>query len=735
MQKLIKKVLVSGHDLKFWRPLQAHLEATGQFEFREDEWRGHNEHDPQQTLAGIEWADIIISEWTLGNAVFCARHKKSNQRLITRLHAQEQRTDYPSQLDYEKVDLIVFVGVHIQDECVRKFNIPRDKTCVIGNLIDQNKFDLQKFGGSEFNLGIIGISPAIKRLDLALDTLEQLLEIDERYTLSIKGNSPKNYAWLWARAKEREYYEQLYERINSNDRLRYKVVFDPIGDDVHRWLQKIGYILSPSDSESFHMALAEGMSSGAVPVVWQREGVNKIYPFIELFDNPKNAAKFIDKLRNSNSRPRLSAQCKKFIKENYDASVIRDKWLGAINPTSQSLSSQTLMRKSKKAVLLVYSIDKWETFHRKEMLEALAKHICDDYDMLIIEPGNHYGSLLDRGMCSEEELDNYAQLKPIQVGENIFKIRILQGSIPPKANVHPKLKSAGSHQNALQVAAKEIFGQNRKLVHWIYKPNHRPFVPDGQPFIYEVYDEYTMDFSTGNPIKEMVDMEPSVLASANHVFFTSAPLAERKKQHCQSWSVVGNGVAFEVFDAYRVETNDDPSLRRSVGYLGNLSDFFDWPLMADVAEAMPEIDFFFHGQVEHHRLENVKSQVQRLINLPNTYFSGRVTRPVGAAAINRYDMLIIPFVVNEAMHAVNPLKLWEYLAAGAKVVMTPMDAIKMELNGLRNSTNKAEWISSIKSMIVSEDNGVNERIDVAKVASWSELGSAHAAELMKYVKN
>ena len=734
MQKVIKKVLVSGHDLKFWRPLQAHLEATGQFEFREDEWRGHNEHDPQQTLAGIKWADIIIAEWTLGNVVFCAQHKKPHQRLITRLHAQERRTDFPSQLDYSKIDLMIFVGAHIQEECIHKFNMPRHKNCVIGNFVDQKKFDLPKFGGSEFNLGILGISPAIKRFDLALDTLERLLEVDERYTLNVKGQTPSSYGWLWARTKERDYYEQVYERINSNERLRYKVIFDPPGNDVHRWFQKIGYILSPSDSESFHMALAEGMSSGAVPVVWQRDGVDSIYPFLELFDEAERAAKFIDKLRTSDSRPRLSTQCKKFIKENYDASVIRDKWLEAINPTSQSLSPQVLTRKTKKAVLLVYSIDKWETFHRKEMLEALAKHICEDYDMLIIEPGNHYGSLLEKGMCSEEELDNYAQLKPTRVGENIYKIRILQGSIPPKANAHPKLKSAGSHQNALQVAAKEIFGHDRKMVHWIYKPNHRPYVPEGQTFIYEVYDEYTMDFSTGNPIKEMVDMEPSVLASANHVFFTSEPLAERKKQHCRSWSVVGNGVAFEVFDSYRVEATDDPALRHSVGYLGNLSDFFDWQLMADIAEALPEIDFFFHGQVEHHRLENVKSQVQRLMSLPNTYFSGRVTRQVGAAAINRYDVLIIPFVVNDAMHAVNPLKLWEYLATGRKVIMTPMNAIKQEINGLEVTSSKAEWISLIKSTIISKDDGCQKRIAAAKRNSWSEIEIEHAAVLVKYVK-
>lgn len=292
-----------------------------------------------------------------------------------------------------------------------------------------------------------------------------------------------------------------------------------------------------------------------------------------------------------------------------------------------------------------------------------------------------------------------------------------------------QLKSVGSYHNAIQVAAREIFGHDKKLVHWIYKPNHRSYVPDGQSFIYEVYDEYTMDFSTGTPIKEMVDMEPAVLANANHVFFTSAPLAERKMKHCRAWSVVGNGVAFEIFDAYRVETTDEPDLRRSVGYLGNLSDFFDWQLMADVAEALPQIDFFFHGQVEHHRLEKMKPQVQRLTALPNTYFSGRVSREVGAAAINRYDILIIPFVVNDAMHAVNPLKLWEYFACGKCVVMSPMDAVRIDVLGLHIAMDKIEWLNSLLEIINKNDAYKKHLMEASKEVSWSLLTGRHACLL------
>ena len=39
------------------------------------------------------------------------------------------------------------------------------------------------------------------------------------------------------------------------------------GPDVGTWLRRIGFILSTSDDESFHLAPAEGMASGAVPVI------------------------------------------------------------------------------------------------------------------------------------------------------------------------------------------------------------------------------------------------------------------------------------------------------------------------------------------------------------------------------------------------------------------------------------------------------------------------------------
>ncbi|WP_006787622.1 hypothetical protein [Thiorhodospira sibirica] len=51
----------------------------------------------------------------------------------------------------------------------------------------------------------------------------------------------------------------------------------PPGDDVNDWFTMVGFILSPSDFESFYMAIGEGMLTGAMPIIWDWDGAAEIW--------------------------------------------------------------------------------------------------------------------------------------------------------------------------------------------------------------------------------------------------------------------------------------------------------------------------------------------------------------------------------------------------------------------------------------------------------------------------
>jgi hypothetical protein len=117
-----------------------------------------------------------------------------------------------------------------------------------------------------------------KRLDRGVAVLERLRRIDDRFQLYIKTKQPWEYPWIWAKQEEQDHYRAVFRHINSNDLLRGAVHFDPFGPEVPAWLRKIGFVLSTSDDESFHLAPAEGMASRALPLLLPWEGVDAIYP-------------------------------------------------------------------------------------------------------------------------------------------------------------------------------------------------------------------------------------------------------------------------------------------------------------------------------------------------------------------------------------------------------------------------------------------------------------------------
>ncbi|MBC1403221.1 glycosyltransferase family 4 protein [Listeria booriae] len=285
-------LLFASHDLKFMTDIIDYLIAQSWIKVKIDHWNNHTEHDAAKSQELLEWADMIFCEWGLGNAVWYSKYKKPDQKLLVRVHAQEKRTQHPFHYNLEAIDHIIAVCPFILEEMHRICQIPRHKMILIANTIDTEKLDRPKQANIDFNIGICGVVPKIKGLDKAIDIFEQLWQTDKRYTLFIKGKLPKDVTWLMGRTAEREYYEAVFARIQAAD-WKDSVVFDKHGNDVHEWLQKIGYLLSTSESESFHTVLMEGMAAGTTPCLLSWPGVDTVYPAYSIFQSPEAIVEFI----------------------------------------------------------------------------------------------------------------------------------------------------------------------------------------------------------------------------------------------------------------------------------------------------------------------------------------------------------------------------------------------------------------------------------------------------------
>ena len=108
---------------------------------------------------------------------------------------------------------------------------------------------------------MIGISPQRKRPDLGVDILARLRRRDRRFRLAVKSKLPWDYWWIWRKPEERAEAERLFHRLHDDPLVAGAVTFDGFGGDVAAWLRRVGWVLSTSDDESFHLAQ---------PRVWPR---------------------------------------------------------------------------------------------------------------------------------------------------------------------------------------------------------------------------------------------------------------------------------------------------------------------------------------------------------------------------------------------------------------------------------------------------------------------------------
>ena len=321
-----RRIVLAGHDLKFVGEFESHLKKCGHI-VRRDEWEWGRPGDENRSHYLVQWADVVFCEWALANAVWYSQRLAPSKRLFIRLHLQEVRRAaraFPPKIDMDRVDGVVFVADDVRQQAARDFGWNDDKLITIPNFVNTEAFARPKLDGARHTLAIVGIAPRRKRLDLALDLLADLRRRDPAFRLIIKGHRPSDLPWLLTDPEERAYYGEQLARIDRDPLLKEGVSFEEFHPRLGSFYQRVGFVLSPSDFESFHYAIAEGAASGAIPVVWPWTGADHHYPADWVVDGLPAARDRILRLAAESDEAfvREGARCAVVIRERYGLETI-----------------------------------------------------------------------------------------------------------------------------------------------------------------------------------------------------------------------------------------------------------------------------------------------------------------------------------------------------------------------------------------------------------------------------
>lgn len=252
---------------------------------------------------------------------------------------------------------------------------------------------------------------------------------------------------------------------------------------------------------------------------------------------------------------------------------------------------------------------------------------------------------------------------------------------------------------------------------WSFIPTaEKYFGKMGESFrVYYCTDEWS-HFSYVDKDKIMA-MERSLIEKADIVFCTAQTLVERKKQYNPETHLASHGVDWAHFakslDPKTKVADEIAHLKGPViGFVGLIQDWVDLGAIAYMAERHPDWSFVIVGKplVDTSKLAQYK----------NVMLVGRKPYEELPSYTKKFDVALIPFVINELTRNVNPIKLREYFSAGLPVVSSDMPEVRYYDECLIARSN--EDYDALVQKALREDSPERRRArsEAMKKETWEE---------------
>ncbi len=224
-----------------------------------------------------------------------------------------------------------------------------------------------------------------------------------------------------------------------------------------------------------------------------------------------------------------------------------------------------------------------------------------------------------------------------------------------------------------------------------------------------------MDDFTGflNPAEELVRQNcEALLRTADGVVASSAFLYDIARSHNKNTALVRNGAEAGHFArAYRPNKRAG---RPVLGYYGAVAEWFDAEKVLYLARQMPDCEVVIVGEVT--------ANAQSLAAQPNIRLAGEKPYDELPDWLADFDVCLIPFDTStDLIKATNPVKFYEYLSAGKKIVATEIS----ELMPYRDkyvylANGNRQFADYVKLCLEGRDSlcGAEEAMELGRQNNW-----------------
>lgn len=244
-------------------------------------------------------------------------------------------------------------------------------------------------------------------------------------------------------------------------------------------------------------------------------------------------------------------------------------------------------------------------------------------------------------------------------------------------------------------------------------------------FVYDCMDDYA-NFKD-KPDSIIKKDESKMISSVDRIITSSKSLKEkiinRYGEENKAITVINNGVSLTNFDGFSKEATDVTT--NIIGYIGAIDSWFDFSLVYNAAHMNKNFVFKIYGPIKTKIDENLKPK--------NVEFLGPVPYEELGSIARKFDIAIMPFRINDLIKSVNPVKLYEYLSVGLKVVATRYEETEKFGDFIELYNGQNEFNSCIEKLQAERysKNEIKSRIEFAKSNDWHQ----RAKEFINVIEN
>lgn len=211
----------------------------------------------EKDIIWLEWANDLTANITQYNY-------ETSAKVMVRIHDHEITQNRIHGVNWDNVDYIWFINRQAQEDFNKKLSVNCEQF-FLSNAVDTQGYTPNYVTNKHIGLHCIYAKPR-KRIDRAIQALKELYAQDQEWELTIRVD-PFGFTAEYDQYRKLSGGLPIHWDIHTIDLATY-------GNDksqINEFYQDKSVVLSTSDHEGFHYAIAEGIACGCYPVVYNWE--------------------------------------------------------------------------------------------------------------------------------------------------------------------------------------------------------------------------------------------------------------------------------------------------------------------------------------------------------------------------------------------------------------------------------------------------------------------------------